>query len=297
MEDKKINDDTQIKNNENEKENILSLNNISNEKKLNNNFSLYNIEIKSIEESNNKEKKINLNSEKKFSFENNSTEKTLLKKSYTSASSKKRNLYNLIQENNKISKMNFLGKKKKILSSEEIELEKIRKEKEEIKKQKLKHQKCYLKSKNYIPMTINPSPSTIIKPFNLSSNNYSYKLIQSKKTFDKNKINNNEKSNFEKKNKNNINKVFIDKEKNENLNLNNNELINNYNTPIKKFDDCLNKNNKIINIEEVNNEHFFTNDNEKTIKKEKDLTLTSRIKKYYEYTKDILEKQKQNAQN
>jgi hypothetical protein len=38
MEDKKINDDTQIKNNENEKENILSLNNISNEKKLNNNF-------------------------------------------------------------------------------------------------------------------------------------------------------------------------------------------------------------------------------------------------------------------
>ena len=219
-----------------------------------------------------------------------------MKKSYTSASSKKRNLYNLIQENNKISKMNFLGKKKKILSSEEIELEKIRKEKEEIKKQKLKHQKCYLKSKNYIPMTINPSPSTIIKPFNLSSNNYSYKLIQSKKTFDKNKINNNEKSNFEKKNKNNINKVFIDKEKNENLNLNNNELINNYNTPIKKFDDCLNKN-KIINIEEVNNEHFFTNDNEKTIKKEKDLTLTSRIKKYYEYTKDILEKQKQNAQN
>ena len=69
MEDKKINDDTQIKNNENEKENILSLNNISNEKKLNNNFSLYNIEIKSIEESNNKEKKINLNSEKNFSFE------------------------------------------------------------------------------------------------------------------------------------------------------------------------------------------------------------------------------------
>ena len=68
MEDKKINDDTQIKNNENEKENILSLNNISNEKKLNNNFSLYNIEIKSIEESNNKEKKINLNSEKKIFF-------------------------------------------------------------------------------------------------------------------------------------------------------------------------------------------------------------------------------------
>ena len=296
MEDKKINDDTQIKNNENEKENILSLNNISNEKKLNNNFSLYNIEIKSIEESNNKEKKINLNSEKNFSFENNSTEKTLLKKSYSSTTSKKRNLYNLIQENKKISKMNFLGKKKKILSSEEIELEKIRKEKEEIKKLKLKHQKCYLKSKNYIPMAINPSPSTIIKPFNLSSNNYSYKLIQSKKTFDKNKINN-EKRNFENKNKNNINTIFIDKEKNENLNLNNNELIINYNTPIKKFNDCLNKNNKIINIEEVNNEYFFTNDNEKTIKKEKDLTLTSRIKKYYEYTKDILEKQKQNAQN
>ncbi len=287
MEDKKINDDTQIKNNENEKENILSLNNISNEKKLNNNFSLNNIEIKSIEESNNKEKKINLNSEKNFSFENNSTEKTLLRKSYTSASSKKRNLYNLIKENKKISKMNFLGKKKKILSSEEIELEKIKKEKEELKKQKLINQKCYLKSKNYIPMIITPSPLTIIQPFNLS-NNYTSKLLKSK-------INEIECENYKIKKIKVIQNQFtgekeIIKENNLNNKINENENnINIFNTPPKNIEILNYKDDKNINLDE--------NKNQNIINVEKDLSLTSRIKKYYEVTKDILDKQRQNEEN
>lgn len=72
-----------------------------------------------------------------------------------------------VSQNN--SKMFLEKKKKRILSSEEIELEKIKKEKEDLKKQRQIHLKCYNKSKIYKPMNISPSPLTLIKPFNLSS--------------------------------------------------------------------------------------------------------------------------------
>jgi hypothetical protein len=71
----------------------------------------------------------------------------------------------------------FLKKKKKLMSSEEIELAKIKKEKEDFKKEKLKNEKIYKKSKKYIPMTITPSPLTILKPFHLSSS-YSSKFLK-----------------------------------------------------------------------------------------------------------------------
>lgn len=61
-----------------------------------------------------------------------------------------------------------LGKKTK-RTSEEIVLEKIKKEKELLKQQKLANATCYKKSKKYVPLSIIPSPLTLIKPFRLSS--------------------------------------------------------------------------------------------------------------------------------
>ena len=65
---------------------------------------------------------------------------------------------------------NFLNKKRKYLSTEEIELEKIKKEKEINKKLMEKNKKLYLKSFNYSPMKITPSPLTTFIPFKLSCN-------------------------------------------------------------------------------------------------------------------------------
>lgn len=61
-----------------------------------------------------------------------------------------------------------LGRKTK-RSTEEIVVEKIKKEKEMLKKQKVANASLYQKSKKYIPLSINPLPLTLIKPFRLSS--------------------------------------------------------------------------------------------------------------------------------
>ena len=74
----------------------------------------------------------------------------------------------------------FLNKKRKLLTSEEIELEKMKKEKEGIKKLMKKNSKFYLKSFNYSPMKITPSPLTTFIPFKLSSNNNSKYIKQGK---------------------------------------------------------------------------------------------------------------------
>ena len=95
----------------------------------------------------------------------------------------------------------FLKKKKKLMSSEEIELAKIKKEKEDFKKEKLKNEKIYKKSKKYIPMTITPSPLTILKPFHLSSS-YSSKYLKNRMSstdYEINKINNKIKEKIKKK--------------------------------------------------------------------------------------------------
>jgi hypothetical protein len=64
-----------------------------------------------------------------------------------------------------------LNKKKKVLSSEEIQLEKIKKEKEEMQRLRNVNTQLVEKAKIYNPKPLNPSPLTLIKPFNLSSNN------------------------------------------------------------------------------------------------------------------------------
>ena len=74
----------------------------------------------------------------------------------------------------------FLNKKRKNMTSEEIELEKIKEEKEINKKLMQKNKKLYLKSFNYSPMKIMPSPLTTFIPFKLSSNNNSKFLKQGK---------------------------------------------------------------------------------------------------------------------
>ena len=87
------------------------------------------------------------------------------------------------------------------MSSEEIELAKIKKEKEDFKKEKLKNEKIYKKSKKYIPMTITPSPLTILKPFHLSSS-YSSKYLKNRMSstdYEINKINNKIKEKIKKK--------------------------------------------------------------------------------------------------
>lgn len=61
--------------------------------------------------------------------------------------------------------------KKVILSSEQIELEKIKKQKEELKKLKLKNENNVEKCKMFISKPLNPTPLTLMKPFNLSCNN------------------------------------------------------------------------------------------------------------------------------
>ena len=74
----------------------------------------------------------------------------------------------------------FLNKKRKKMTSEEIELEKIKEEKDINKKLMGKNKKLYLKSFNYSPMKIMPSPLTTFIPFKLSSNNNSKYLKQGK---------------------------------------------------------------------------------------------------------------------
>ncbi len=275
-------------------------------KKENKNSYLNQFEIKLNSQSNKKEKKIFSNSKKSnnsnsphlsiafgkcynsSNSEKNNSINSLQKKSFTSA--KKINFLSFANANEKISKMSFLGKKKKILSSEEIELEKIKKEKEEIKKQKLINEKCYQRSKNYIPITITPSPLTILKPFHLSSSRSSkfLKNRMSSTDYEINKINNKIKEKIKKKceefhekgNKNiYMNKsfdygLFYTETKKEN---------NNFKTTfpskiLEKF-----YKNITIPLNEDNSNNILNNN------KINNLSLSSRIKQYYNTTKKVLD--------
>ena len=91
----------------------------------------------------------------------------------------------------KIQQNSFLNKKRKYMSSEDIELEKIKKEKTKIKKLLEKNKKSYYKSFIYTPMKIIPAPLTIFKPFNLSCNKNSKYLKEGKSCtlFETNKLN------------------------------------------------------------------------------------------------------------
>lgn len=121
----------------------------------------------------------------------------------------------------------FLNKKRKILSSEEIELQKIEKEREEIKKMIHKNREMYENSQNYTPMKIIPKPLTTFKPFNLSSNykNKYLKERQGNTLYEINKLNQKIREKMEQK----IEALTDTKTKNQIL-LNNTEYLKNQNS-------------------------------------------------------------------
>ena len=131
-------------------------------------------------------------------FSKNQTSKTTIKKNPNNYTNKKISLSpkkylftetksiqskfdvnnSLLESNTKSN--NFLNKKRKLMTSEEIEMEKIKEEKKIQKKLSEKNRKLYLKSFNYSPMKIIPCPLTTFKPFKLSSNSNSKYLKQGK---------------------------------------------------------------------------------------------------------------------
>ena len=94
-------------------------------------------------------------------------------------------------EQNKLTQISLLHKKRKYMTSEEIELENIEKERNTLKKLMEKNKNLYLKSLIYSPIDIIPKPLTTFKPFKLSSNNNSKYLKEGKSNtiFETNKLN------------------------------------------------------------------------------------------------------------
>ena len=173
-----------------------------------------------------------------------------------------------------LSSTDFLNKKrerKKILSSEELELERIKKEKEELKKQKKTFQKVYTKSKQYKPMHILPSPLTLIKPFHLSSSSSTQYLRRrlTSTNYEIEKINQKIKEKLEKKCE-----EYGEKMK-ENVFINE-QIVNQNSNPNIDFTP-INKNKFVDKIAEQNSESK--------------LSLSSRINKYCEMTSSLLLKQ------
>ena len=85
----------------------------------------------------------------------------------------------------------FLNKKRKNMTSEEIELEKIEKERADTKKMIEKNRNLYYKSLFYTPIKIIPTALTTFKPFNLSSSKSSKYLKEGKSNtlYEINKLN------------------------------------------------------------------------------------------------------------
>jgi hypothetical protein len=160
---------------------------------------------------------------------------------------------------------NFLNKKRKLMTSEEIELEKINKEKEIQKKLLKKNRKLYLKSFNYSPMKITPSPLTTFIPFKLSSNNNSKYIKQGKSNtiYEVNKQNQKIRLKMQEK----IEKLADNKTK-EKILLNNADYLK---KQTELYNDLFNKentiNNSFININEKNI-NLSTNEKNRTPLKE-----------------------------
>jgi len=85
----------------------------------------------------------------------------------------------------------FLNKKRKFMTTEEIELEKIEKERTATKKMMEKNRNLYYKSLFYTPMKIIPTALTTFKPFHLSSSKSSKYLKEGKSNtlYEINKLN------------------------------------------------------------------------------------------------------------
>ncbi len=241
-----INRNLLLKNSKNEIENFFPFDNFFNKKKLNLNLSLDHIDLKSIEQSNKKIK--TFSTSKKSNYYNSPHYSIVLGKYYSykkencsynkinniSFTSKKLNFSSFSKENT--SKMHFLGKKKKILSSEEIELEKIKREKEEIKKQKILHEKCYLRSKNYISNSIYLSNNNSSK--NLRSKILFYEKENKKELKINQNIENNKSENKEKYNMLENNKKILLENNNEK------SLIERIEKYYQKIKEILNKQNQ-----------------------------------------------------
>ena len=92
---------------------------------------------------------------------------------------------------NDINLKSFLSKKRKYMTSEEIELEQIEKERTASKKMMEKNRNLYYKSLVYTPIRIIPTPLTTFKPFNLSSNKNSKYIKEGKSNtlYEINKLN------------------------------------------------------------------------------------------------------------
>ena len=114
------------------------------------------------------------NNNNSFSYLNKTIKKESLPKSpkfFTESKSipEKQNIF-INSSEIKLDKISFLNKKRKHMTSEELEIEQIKKEKEESKKLLEKNKKFYYKSLTFTPMKITPTPLTTFKPFNLSCN-------------------------------------------------------------------------------------------------------------------------------
>jgi hypothetical protein len=128
--------------------------------------------------------------DKKPLFSNNSnllTDSKMLFQRYSS----KFNFSQSKQNSSEISPKTFLNKKRKYMTSEEIELEQIEKEKTASKKLREKNRNLYIKSLKYTPIKIIPTPLTTFKPFNLSSNKNTKYLKEGKSNtlYEINKLN------------------------------------------------------------------------------------------------------------
>ena len=171
----------------------------------------------------------------------------------------------------------FLNKKRKLMTTEELELEKMKKEKEDIKKLMQKNKKLYLKSFNYSPMIINPSPLTTFIPFKLSSNNNSKYIKQGKgnTTYEVNKQNQKIRLKMQQK----IEKLTDNKTKDRIL-LNNVDYLKKQN---ELYNDLFNKEN-IINNNSIFND---INQDKKSLTPIKELNNKNDKKNILEYIKTL----------
>lgn len=192
--------------------------------------------------------------------------------------------------------LNFIGKKR-ILTSEERLLEKIRIEKEQIEREKRENWSLYERSKHYKPMMhLQPSPLTLLKPFKLSTN-YStiyLKKRQSTTNYETNKIN--EKIIKKLKDKCDKYNSEIQNENNKKINNINNQKILTNNTILSK-----NESSK----ENINTENILNNNindicvYDTAVKKMKEdidnnysnMSLSQKISKYCEIDQMLLMKQ------
>lgn len=219
---------------------------------------------------------INIPSTSQFSFKSDSIKNNFNVQSQKKPTSFKNNLEYLTKSEyvSPFIEYSMLGKKRKQKTSEELEIEKIEREKQEIKKMMQKNMKMYNRSRNFIPMTIAPSPLTIIKPFNLSTNHATkyIKERQASTPFETQQLNQKIKNKIEKKletfqSKNTFNKLkcnsyldtYVPKQQNKTIDLNeNNEQssIQNLRTPkiFKQIKELEDKEKEILTKKLFNNE-------------------------------------------